>query len=88
MVVAAAKPASRTVPTSCTQFCYPYGEYGVQHVGTVREAGFAAAPTTRRGRCHAGADLLQLPRVPVQRNTTLAALWLKLSSSYEDRKAA
>ncbi len=71
-----------------TQFCYPYGDYGLQHLAMVREAGYSTATTTRRGRCHAGADLLQLPRVPVVRSTNLAMLWLKLATGYEDRRGA
>ena len=67
-------------------FCYPYGQYLPEHVTMVREAGFASATTTRRGRCVGGADLLQLPRVPVVRTTSLLTLWLKLATGYEDRR--
>ena len=69
-------------------FCYPYGQYRPEHVAMASEAGFESATTTRRGRCTFGADLLQLPRVPVLRSTSLLTLWLKLTTRYEDRRAA
>jgi hypothetical protein len=31
-------------------------------------------------------DLLQLPRVPVLRATTLPVFWLKIATAYEDRR--
>lgn len=67
-------------------FCYPYGHYEARHVELVRELGFATATTTQRSRCHAGMDLLQLPRVPVLRSTTLPVFWLKIATAYEDRR--
>ncbi len=36
----------------------------------------------------ASTALFELPRVPVWRATSLAALWLKLATGYEDRKAS
>lgn len=69
-------------------FCYPYGCYHSAHVNMVRQAGFASATTTQRGRVHSGADLWQLPRVPVLRATTLAVFWLKVATRYEDRRSA
>jgi hypothetical protein len=51
-----------------------------------RTLGFATATTTQRSRCHAGMDLLQLPRVPVLRSTTLPVFWLKIATAYEDRR--
>lgn len=67
-------------------FCYPYGQYLPEQVEMVHEAGFASATTTRRGRCLGDADLLQLPRVPVVRSTSLVTLGLKLATAYEDRR--
>ncbi len=69
-------------------FCYPYGEFTAEHVAMVRAAGFESATTTQRSRCQGGEDLLQLPRVPVLRSTSLPLLWLKLASGYEDRRHA
>lgn len=67
-------------------FCYPYGDFTPQHRDMVQAAGFASATTTQRGRCAAQEDLLQLPRVPVLRSTSLALLWFKLATRYEDRR--
>ncbi|MGH8859215.1 MAG: polysaccharide deacetylase family protein, partial [Polaromonas sp.] len=67
-------------------FCYPYGHYESKHVAMAGALGFVSATTTQRSRCHAGADLLQLPRVPVLRSTSLPVFWLKIATSYEDRR--
>lgn len=67
-------------------FCYPYGEYTANHVAIAREVGFQSVTSTRRGRCHADQDLLQLPRVTIVRSTTLPLFWLKLATRYEDRR--
>ena len=68
------------------QFCYPYGRYEPGHAEMARELGFVAATTTQRSRCHAGIDLLKLPRVPVMRSTSLPVFWLKIATAYEDRR--
>ncbi len=67
-------------------FCYPYGEYTAEHVAMARLAGFESVTTTRRSRCRAEEDVMQLPRVPVVRSTTLPLLWLKVATGYEDRR--
>ncbi|AYQ30593.1 MULTISPECIES: polysaccharide deacetylase family protein [unclassified Polaromonas] len=67
-------------------FCYPYGHYEARHVELARDIGFATATTTQRSRCLAGMDMLQLPRVPVLRSTTLPVFWLKIATAYEDRR--
>lgn len=67
-------------------FCYPYGHYQARHVEMVRAQGFASATTTQRSRCHSGTSLLQIPRVPVLRSTSLPVFWLKLATAYEDRR--
>ncbi len=69
-------------------FCYPYGEYATEHVTMARQAGFATVTTTRRGRSMVQGDLLELPRVPVLRSTSLPVFWLKVATAYEDRKRA
>ena len=69
-----------------SQFCYPYGHYAPEHVDWVREAGYLAATTTRRGRCLAQSPHFELPRVPVVRSTHLIQLALKLWTVYEDRR--
>jgi peptidoglycan/xylan/chitin deacetylase (PgdA/CDA1 family) len=69
-------------------FCYPYGDFAAIHTGMVEKAGYQSATTTQRGRCRAGERVLQLPRVPVVRSTTLLAFWLKIATQYEDKKRA
>ena len=71
---------------SVSHFCYPYGHYEDKHVAMARELGFITATTTQRSRCHAQTDLLQLPRVPVLRSTSLPVFWLKIATAYEDRR--
>jgi peptidoglycan/xylan/chitin deacetylase (PgdA/CDA1 family) len=70
-----------------TQFCYPYGDADDRVAGVVREAGFAAATTTRRGRASAGMDLWQLPRVQIARHHLLPQFAMRVMSGYEDRRA-
>ena len=67
-------------------FCYPYGDFTPDHAAMVRTAGFDSASTTQRSRCHCGADLMQLPRVPVLRATTMPLFWLKVATGYEERR--
>ncbi len=69
-------------------FCYPYGEYAAEHVAMAREAGFQTVTTTRRGRSAVKGNLLELPRVPVVRSTSLPVFWLKIATAYEDRERA
>ena len=68
------------------QFCFPYGRYEPKHAAMAREAGFKMATTTQRGHCHSQTDLLELPRVPVVRSTSLPVFWLKVATAYEDRR--
>lgn len=74
--------------TPVRHFCYPYGEYAPEHVVMARGAGFDTATTTRRGRSAVNGNLLELPRVPVLRSTTLPVFWLKIATAYEDRERA
>ncbi len=76
----------RLLADRVNHFCYPYGHYEAGHVGMARAAGFETATTTQQSRCHTGADLLQIPRVPVLRSTSLPLFWLKIATAYEDRR--
>ncbi len=69
-------------------FCYPYGEYTNDHVAMALEAGYSTATTTQRSRSHMHDSMMELPRVPVPRQMTRLALWLKLATAYEDRRRA
>lgn len=75
-----------TVNNLVMHFCYPYGRYQPEHVNMLHERGFVTATTTQRSRCHSQTDMLQLPRVPVLRSTTLPVFWLKIATAYEDRR--
>ncbi|MES2910378.1 MAG: polysaccharide deacetylase family protein [Pseudomonadota bacterium] len=67
-------------------FCYPYGRYEPKHVNMVRQLDFATATTTQRSRCVAGDDVLEIPRVPILRSTSLPMFWIKIATGYEDRR--
>jgi peptidoglycan/xylan/chitin deacetylase (PgdA/CDA1 family) len=68
-----------------THFCYPYGRYEPRHVAMGRALGFKTATTTQRSRTHRGTEMLEIPRVPILRSTSLALFWLKIATAYEDR---
>ena len=67
-------------------FCFPYGRFEQKHTEMAREVGFSTATTTQRSRCLGRTNLLQLPRVPVLRSTSLPVFWLKIATAYEDRR--
>jgi peptidoglycan/xylan/chitin deacetylase (PgdA/CDA1 family) len=69
-----------------TQFCYPYGHTDERVVSAVRQAGFEAATTTRRGRARIGDELMLLRRVLVGGSTLPHLFIFKLLSSYEDKR--
>jgi peptidoglycan/xylan/chitin deacetylase (PgdA/CDA1 family) len=69
-----------------SHFCYPYGDFNEEAAMIVGSTGFQSATTTQRSRCHAGDDLMRLPRVPVLRTTSLLSFGLKLLTSYEDKR--
>ncbi len=72
--------------TVVSHFCYPYGRFEPKHVTMVKAQGFDTSTTTKRGRCFAGMDWFELPRVPVLRSTSLLLFWLKFATGYEDRR--
>ena len=52
-------------------FCYPFGEVDGRAARAVREAGYRAACTTKRGNRHRPGDLFELKRVPVPSDITI-----------------
>lgn len=66
-------------------FCFPYGQYERRHAQMAQKAGYSTAVTTARGRCLAGSNLMELPRVAVLGTTSLLAFQLKVVTPYEDR---
>ena len=73
--------------TAVTQFCYPYGDLDERVAAATREAGYAAATATRRGRAVPGTDLWRLPRVQVARHHLLPQFAMRVFTGYEDRRA-
>jgi peptidoglycan/xylan/chitin deacetylase (PgdA/CDA1 family) len=67
-------------------FCYPYGRFDTTHSRLVQQAGYVTATTTRRGRAQPGDDTMTLRRVLVAQATTLMQFFLKIATSYEDRR--
>lgn len=68
-------------------FCYPYGRYAPEHIEMVKQAGYATATTTHRGRVHAGHDLYALRRIMVARATHPLQFYLKIATAYEDARS-
>lgn len=85
-IVLSRQELEASAATLVAHFCYPYGDFNADTIAAVGDAGFKSATTTRRGRCHAGESMLELPRVPVLRSTTRLAFWLKIATQYEDRR--
>lgn len=67
-------------------FCYPYGRFSAEHSRMVSQAGYVTATTTRRGRVHAGDNLMTLRRVLVAQATHAVHFTLKIRTDYEDRR--
>lgn len=68
-------------------FCYPYGHFTAEHAAMAREAGYATATTTQRGRNATGADPYTLRRIMVARATNPLQFFMKVATGYEDRRA-
>jgi peptidoglycan/xylan/chitin deacetylase (PgdA/CDA1 family) len=77
----------QTVGTEVRHFCYPYGWFGPEHEVMVREAGYITATSTRRGRVQRGHNPFALNRVMVARATNPVQFFMKIATSYEDRRA-
>jgi len=76
----------RAIGCTVRHFCYPYGWFRPEHARMAREAGYATATTTLRGRACPGDDPYNLPRIMVARATNPVQFWLKVATSYEDWK--
>ena len=68
-------------------FCYPYGRYEDTHAQMAREAGYASATTTQRGRVQVGDDVFKLKRIMVARATHPLQFLLKVLTRYEDKRS-
>jgi peptidoglycan/xylan/chitin deacetylase (PgdA/CDA1 family) len=69
-----------------TQFCYPYGDLDERVSSAVKNAGFDAATTTRRGRARVGDNHFLLRRILVSGSTLPHLFLLKIMGSYEDKR--
>jgi hypothetical protein len=76
----------RKLDCEVRHFCYPFGRFTPTHPEMARKAGFLTATTTRRGRTQANHNAMELPRVMVARATYLMQLFVKMSTSYEDKR--
>jgi peptidoglycan/xylan/chitin deacetylase (PgdA/CDA1 family) len=86
-IIAGTIDLQTVLQTEVKNFCYPFGRYRPEHVQMVAAGGYTTATTTNRGRCHAGCSMLELPRVPVLKSTSLPLLLLKIASGYEDKRS-
>ena len=77
----------QSVGCEVNHFCYPYGWYQTKHQKMVKNAGYASATTTRRGRVPAGANAYELQRIMVAQSTNPLQFYLKIATKYEDRRA-
>ena len=76
----------RKLDCEVRHFCYPFGRFGSKHADMVRKMGYLTATTTRRGRTQANHNAMVLPRVMVARATYLLQLFVKIGTSYEDKR--
>ncbi len=67
-------------------FCYPFGAYTPEAIDLVRQSGYRAAISTKRGSFRAGDNLYELRRIPVRLNTHPILFAYKVLSEHEDRK--
>ena len=67
-------------------FSYPFGRYDNQTLDLIKE-NFKFAVTTKRSRFISGKfKYYELPRVPINNNTSLFKFYLKIKTPYEDFK--
>jgi peptidoglycan/xylan/chitin deacetylase (PgdA/CDA1 family) len=67
-------------------FCYPYGDYDRRVIDLVKNAGYKAAFTTKRGLIHRYDDPFEIRRSFIRNTTNPILFVLRLCSDYENRK--
>lgn len=67
-------------------FCYPYGDFDQRVIAQVKDAGYMAAFTEKRGFVYPDDDPFTLRRIPIRLNTHPLALIWKLHTNYEERR--
>lgn len=60
-IAASKKTLEDILGSSVNSFCYPGGDYGLQHIRMVKDAGFLLARTTKRFSVAVGNNLFELP---------------------------
>jgi peptidoglycan/xylan/chitin deacetylase (PgdA/CDA1 family) len=71
-----------------TAFCYPYGDFGLEHRQLAKEVGYTNATSTARGLASASDDFFALPRVGIWRTTHLLRFLYQCLSQHENRRRA
>lgn len=66
-------------------FCYPYGDYNEEVLNSVRQAGYKAAVTTRRGYVYMNDNPFEIKRVSIKFNTHPISFLYKLYVNYKTR---
>lgn len=77
---------SEALNVDVTAFCYPFGEFTVEHGQIAKEAGYTNATTTARGLAGPRDDFFELPRVGIWRTTHLLRFFQKCLTKHEDRR--
>jgi len=86
-IVRSREELQQAIGCDVRHFCYPYGRYQTAHTDLVRDAGYVTATTTRRGRARPGDDAYTLKRMMIARATHPLQFWLKVATTYEDRRS-
>ncbi|MGQ0710514.1 MAG: polysaccharide deacetylase family protein [Rhodoferax sp.] len=86
-IAASKNDLEQSIGCSVRHFCYPYGAYAPEHERMVREAGYATATTTHRGRVGLGDNPFTLKRIMVARATNPLQFYWKIATAYEDRRS-
>ena len=86
-IVRSREELQQAIGCDVRHFCYPYGRYQTAHTDLVRDAGYVTATTTHRGRARPGDDAYTLKRMMIARATHPLQFWLKVATTYEDRRS-
>jgi len=87
-ILASQRELEDLVGTEITSFCYPYGSFNNDLTKICITSSYKSSVSMLRGRCHLKQDHYHsLPRIPINWRTTLPQFLLKITTSYEDRRA-
>lgn len=78
------KALEEALGKTCRFFATPYGDFNEETIRLIREAGFIAATTVaERTTASAATDPMRLPRMSIDRSTTMSQFKGKLSSAVD-----